>query len=349
MKITWIVNNINQVGGIEKVVCNLSSVFSEKNNWDVEIISLYSSKSNLFFNLNMNVRVIHCSLNVEDLSKTSLFKNIKSIIQKIDSNIIITCHEDISIAVILNKNLFHGKIIATQHCNNSFFTTKRKLVNAFFYRFADRFVVLTENDKCFYDKYRVKTEVIPNATYLRQHQISTVNNKEIISVGRLTEVKGFDLLIDAFALIHKKHEDWKLKIVGDGELRKALEKKVKDLNIEESVTITGFVNDVYSELKDAGIYVVSSKSEGFSMSFIEAMECGLPIISFDLPSSREIMGENYWGIVPNNDVYKLSEAINKLIASESLRANLSEVSLNRIQKYSIDNVNAQWINLIKNL
>ena len=111
-----------------------------------------------------------------------------------------------------------------------------------------------------------------------------------IAVGRLEEVKGYENLLHAFALVNKQIPEAKLLFVGDGSCRTALEKLTGNLNLTDSVLFAGMQENPYAWLAGADAFVLSSYSEGFPNAMIEAMACGLPVVSVDCPSGpREIL------------------------------------------------------------
>lgn len=116
-----------------------------------------------------------------------------------------------------------------------------------------------------------------------------------INVARLTEQKGQWHLIRAFRKVVEDFPDAKLLILGTGELKDYLQKLIEDLNLSENVTLLGFVDNPYDYLKRSDAFVFSSLFEGLGNSILEAMACGLPVISTDCDyGPREILEPNSW-------------------------------------------------------
>ena len=132
----------------------------------------------------------------------------------------------------------------------------------------------------------------------------------VIGVGRLTSQKGFDFLIRAFARLRERR-DARLVILGEGELRNDLETLVDELGLDKYVSLPGFVSNPYASLRQATVFVLSSRSEGLPTVLIEAMACGTSVIATDCPSGpREILEKGKWGrLVPVGDVPALALAI----------------------------------------
>lgn len=133
----------------------------------------------------------------------------------------------------------------------------------------------------------------------------------IISVGRLSSVKDFSSLIHAFNLVVKDKPGTRLLILGDGKERAMLEKLVQELGLEGCVSMPGFKDNPFAYIRQAKVFVLSSKSEGFPNVLVEAMACGCPIVSTDCPSGpREILNDGEFGyLVPVGNPRALATAI----------------------------------------
>lgn len=153
----------------------------------------------------------------------------------------------------------------------------------------DTTVVLCHDDA---QKYHFPTQVIYNPLTLQPGEPSLGNSKRFLAVGRFSRFhKGFDLLIEAFRIFAEKNKEWTLDIVGEGVEEKLYRKLIKDYRLEDRITIHPFTNHIQSYYSQAQVYVLSSRWEGFGLVLVEAMAHGLPIISSDLPTSKEIMGD----------------------------------------------------------
>lgn len=188
MKIAWIVTNINQLGGIEKVVCCLSNQFACKEKLSVQIISIFTKETNTFYPLEDNVTVKHLNYDWRTDSRLKFTRMIGKLMSSIDADIIMTCHHRTSYAVLLNRWRFKGKVVVTQHITNDCFTTKVRIANKIMFRFADKFIVLTKSDKQQYEKALCKAEIIRNANFDTVANPSGLTEKTILAAGRLEAV-----------------------------------------------------------------------------------------------------------------------------------------------------------------
>jgi len=141
-----------------------------------------------------------------------------------------------------------------------------------------------------------------------------------LAVGRLVYQKNFQLLIDAFAEVRKTCNA-RLMILGDGEERDELEAKVKSLNIRDDIEMPGFVENPYSYMKNAAVYVLSSRYEALPTVLIEAMYCGTQLVAVDCPSGpREILLDGKYGeLVPPESRGELANAIVRALEREEFK------------------------------
>nr|MBP3724350.1 glycosyltransferase [Campylobacter sp.] len=181
--------------------------------------------------------------------------------------------------------------------------------------------------------------------------------KSIICVGSLKAVKNHQMLIRAFSKISDK--EYKLYILGEGRLLKDLQNLVSELNLDNRVVFLGFDNNPYKYLSKAKIFVLSSNSEGFPNVLVEAMICGLPVISTDCKSGpREILAQNTdinlqlkndielakFGILtPINDIDKMTKAINLMIQDENLRNQYAKSIATRAMDFDISFIKKQYL------
>ena len=178
-----------------------------------------------------------------------------------------------------------------------------------------------------------------------------LSSKRIISIGNLITVKGYDLLISAWALIAQRYPEWSLDIFGKGELHNDLQNQVNCLMLTNSIRLAGTTKDVKSELKKSSFYVMSSRSEGLPMVLIESITCGLPIVAFDCETGpREIIQDNDCGIlVENGNVEKLALNIERMILDTELRKEMSIKALEKSKKYELTYIMEKWEKIFQEL
>lgn len=243
----------------------------------------------------------------------------------------------------------------------------------------DKFVVLT-NEDCHYWGALNNIEVIPNAAkyfdidkHCNNANPSGTNkecadagakspdaNKEcaapehrIIAVGRLDYQKGFDRLIQAWDLVQqtKEYANWHLDIFGQGEWREMLLGMIRERHLEKTAHIHRPTTQIGEEYRRSAMLVMSSHYEGFPMVMVEAMACGLPVVSFDYKCGpKDIIrhGENGL-LVKNGDIESLAGAMMRLMSDEPLRRKMSRNARNVVETYSEDSIMQKWMNLFVSL
>ena len=190
-----------------------------------------------------------------------------------------------------------------------------------------------------YDPH-LKTTVIYNPLTISPGTPSEGTSKRFLAVGRFSrQHKGFDLLIDAFNLFAQQNSEWKLDIVGEGPEEKMYRQKIAEYQLEDRILIHPFTNNIQAYYSQAQIYVLSSRWEGFGLVLVEAMAHGLPIVSSNLPTSLEIMGD--FGLYfQNGNIKELAEKLNE--ATQIDWRKKSEEALAIANRFDITKVKAQW-------
>ena len=216
----------------------------------------------------------------------------------------------------------------------------------------DKVVVLNKADCNKWRRWLPKTIYIYNPSTITCEQATTCENKQAIAVGRLNIQKGFDYLIDAWERVHQKYPDWQLDIFGEGALRSDLQAKIQEKGLANIINLKGVTNDIVKEYQKHSIYLMSSRSEGFPLVLIEASSCGLPIVSFDCPSGpSEIVehGGNGFLISPVGNIDAMANRVMQLMADKSLRQKMGQRSLELSQRFKLENIAAEWIELYNQL
>lgn len=177
------------------------------------------------------------------------------------------------------------------------------------------------------------------------------SSKVILAMGRLEMVKGFDSLIRAFASLAGRHPQWTLVIWGEGVERASLEKMVAEMGLVGRVNLPGLTNDPTEKMRNADLFVLSSRYEGFPNVLCEAMACGMPVVSFDCESGpSDIIHDGVDGLlVPAENIAALSGAIERLITNEAERCRLAACAPRIIERFGLGKIMGQWSDLVREL
>ncbi len=262
-----------------------------------------------------------------------------------------------------NKINDGSKKIAEIHLAKSFRSYKNQssIVSRTLTRFAeridesvvsklDKFVVLTDEDKFDWLNKHNTTRIynfvdVPNS-------ISSVKNKTAIAIGRLDYQKGFDTLVEIWAIVNKRYPDWRLDIYGSGQDKERLQAQIDRLRLNEVIKINTPTTDIYSKILDSSIYLLTSRYEGFGLVLAEAMACGVPPVSFACKCGpRDIItdGENGF-LVEQDDVDTFAERVCQLIENEPLRKEMGKNARRNIEeRFSEEVIMKQWEKLFAEL
>ncbi|MEF2146461.1 MAG: glycosyltransferase, partial [Desulfovibrionaceae bacterium] len=175
--------------------------------------------------------------------------------------------------------------------------------------------------------------------------------RTVLAVGRIAPQKGYDVLLDAFAQVSATHPQWRLCIAGGGGPTDSLKSQAKSLGIDDNVRFLGAVRDVGGLLRQAEIYVMSSRYEGFPNALCEAMASGLPCVSSDCPSGpAEIIEHEVNGLlVPNANAEALASALRRLMDDPGLRKRLAAKAAELTASFSENRIMDLWEDLLRRI
>lgn len=358
-KLLYVTNQICGPGGLERVLSIKTSFLINKFNYEIHILTLNQGKEPLFFDFNPNI--IHHDINVQGNPFkyfSSYRKGLKATFKKVKPNIILVCDDGLKgllIPIIIGKpckmiyERHVSKLISDKKGTNNFLTKIKFIIMNIGAKSYDKFVVLTNGNKNEWELDNLA--VISNPLPFFPEESSSLKNNKIISVGKLSTQKGFDLLIKAWSKISHKYPSWVIEIYGKGNDRQMLESLIKEHNLEKSFLINEPTKDIISKYLEASFYVMASRFEGFGMVLIEAMACGLPCISFDCPHGPgDIVIDNKNGyLVEHSNITLLSEKICLLIEDEVKRSDMALFAKENVTKFSPENIVNQWDNLFTEL
>ncbi len=205
----------------------------------------------------------------------------------------------------------------------------------------DEVVVLYQQDAEMYQKaFGFRPSTIYNPLTLKPGPLSDGHQKKFLAVGRFSpKHKGFDLLIQAFALFVQKNQEWQLDIVGDGPEKDQLAQLIIENSLQSRIQLHPFTNEIQVYYSSASIYVLSSRWEGFGLVMVEAMAHGLPVISSDLPSSKDILGD-FGLFFKNGDIQELAQRLEDATHLDWQKKSDEAISI--AQRFDINEIAGQW-------
>jgi len=362
-KILFVIPSLSG-GGAERVVVNLINFLDEEKyeKWLV----LFESKLDYKEKITSSVKIISLKKKTRwDFLK--LIWRLKSVIRNFKPNVVISFLFYANIITVLAKILSFSKRFKVIICEHNYapiylpksrFAVIKKILLKFTYSRADLIIAVSDSiKKALVTVFHIpefKIKRIYNPFYLEEIErlsredikldVFHEKNKILISIGRLTYQKRFDRLLRVFAEIRKKMDNVYLIILGKGELKKELQSLAEELNIDKFVYFVGFQKNPYAWLSKADVFVLTSDYEGLPNVIIEAMACGVPVVSTDcLSGPNEIITNGKNGIlVPPQDEKALAEAILKVLQDDNLKSKLIEEGRKRAQDFDIHKILPQY-------
>lgn len=368
-KVLFLISNLQIGGGAQRIASFLSNKLTEK--YDVSFITFYDSKSHYCYNGN------YISLK-ENPNSIDFFLRpfrVYKLIKSVCPDIIISFMDYVNFFAIVLKLVFRIKIplIITIHNNpklvyldrNRYFNFLIKklyplsVVDVIISICKEVQDVLEFNYKIKKDKLKMiyngidleKIKLMANDKVDDYEEI--FNNPQIIkfiTIGRLSYEKGHEYLINAYSKVITEIPNSKLFIIGEGPLRAQLEKLIKVKRLNNQVILLGLKENPYKYISKSNIFVLSSLNEGLPTVILEALACGLPIISTDCKTGpREILDKGKYGILTKvKDTRDLAQNMILLAKNPSLIHKYSILSLERAKFFDLNKIVNDWIDLIDN-
>lgn len=357
-KICFFSGDITRSGGTERVGTVIANELHKRGQFEISIVSLWEDKKKTFFHLEQGIkRDILFSDHVSGKKILTYVKAVRKYVENNQIDVLVDIDGILDLYSIpaLKKN--KCKLVSWEQFNYYVnpYVNYRKLTRKMSAKKADAIVVLTDEDKHFYEKETdVKTKLvrIHNPMPGNVNTISyNMDSKTIISVGRYTEQKGFDILIDVANQVFSKHSDWKWIVIGDGEDKYDLQQKIEKYKLQKNIILKEHVDDINEYYRKAAMYVLTSRYEGFGLVLTEAKTQGLPCISFNCPAGpKEIIADGINGyLVDCFDIEQMAGKINELIENENKRKLFSENALVGTEKFNIEEIVEQWSELFTQL
>lgn len=363
-------------GGIEKSIVALANLLAD--DYEVEIISSYQLFEKPAFDIDPRVEVRYLITRYKPNREAwkSSIKHLRPIsFVKESFNSVMTlalrrstmiraienCHSDI---IISTRDLFNTWLgtygrkscykIGWEHNHyHGDMSYADKVTKSA--KNLDALVLVSDSLRKFYKKQLADTKCkcfyIPNMLDSVPDQLSKLNEKRLISVGRLSREKGYEDLLDVFKLIHQEEPSWRLDIIGDGAQKNLLGDRIFNEGLKECVTLYGFQDKTFINnlLSKSSIYLMTSVTESFGIVLIEAMSYGLPCVAFDsAEGATELIQDGVNGyLISYRNKEEYAKKVVELIRNKKLRTKLGSAGRKTSLNYTGDKVKRDWIKLLK--
>lgn len=356
-KIIFYYKSMNRFGGVERVISNTANALSQY--YDITILTKDSLNCN--YQLNKDIKIDSLYVMQENSKNRSILniiksrKKLKKYIKSNHCDYIYTATIIETLEVFLLGKRYLNKLVATEH--GSFFASNKiyMLLRKIIFPKIHQLIAFTTLDYEEYNKLGFPTTYIPHLLQYQSkyHNEVDYSKKEniILNVGRLTNDKQQKNLITLWAEMVKKYniDNWKLIIVGSGELKQDLEILIQSKHISDFVELYNATPHIEEYYKKASIFAFTSKMEGFGMVLTEAMSYQIPCISFNCPSGpRDIIndGENGF-LIPENDYEMYEIRLLTLIKDNALRENMAKNAKLTIEHWDNDLIIKKMLKVFK--
>jgi glycosyltransferase involved in cell wall biosynthesis len=362
-----VANNIEELGGAQRVTHNLASMLHEAGH-RVTVVGInhhpephdYGHRPYRWLTLNeeaepaaptvtgLGARLdprVRAAARAHERARQDAVDRLSALFATVDEGVVV-CMQIWSMNWVGPADTDHLHVIGMSH--ESFDATlgssRWERVQRW-YRDVDLLLLLTEHDA-----HRFELEgfnnvgVMHNSLSYYPDTASDLSSDVVVAAGRLAPEKGYDRLVEAFARVAGKHPGWVLRIYGTGPLRGRLEKQVESLGLTDRVELPGLADDIEKALLGSSVFALSSIHEGLPMALAEGMACGLACVAFDCaPGVREMITDGVDGIVvPPRNVEALADGLERLMSDEALRRSYGAAARESITRFAPDQVLAQW-------
>lgn len=368
MKLIYCHADVYNPGGMERVLLNKLRWWVQRGGYELMVVTTDQHGRPPFYEFPPEVKMVDLGINYKDdngrnpIAKTLGYlrrrkkhrEALTELLMREKADVVISLYPsessfipDIPDGSLKMLELHYNKLFRLQYNRKGLLgladRIRMRLDEKIVRRF-DNFIVLTRQDAEMWGSLP-NLSVMPNAAVTMPHIERKPGNHRVIAVGRLDYQKGFDRLLDAWALLPERlRADWHLDIFGQGEWEDKLKAQIERLGIDASAAVNKPTNAIFDEYAKSDFLVMTSHYEGFPMVLIEAMACGVPAVCFDfLCGPRDIIAEGVNGlIVPEGNLQAFADAMQKLMENPDLLEDMSAHASKISEVYSQDSIMKRW-------
>lgn len=384
MRITFLVRNIWGIGGTIKTTLNTAEALVELGH-DVTIASFVRHKAKSDFAIDPRIRVVDLwdvrrpadggerlsivdrwrrwrpsfldadKVNNQGESSALLDRRVKRYLRGLDTDVVIGTQVSVNLYMAEYAPPGAYAMVAQEHLYlEQYKEPVRRRIDAEYAKF-DAIVTITEADANAYREafpaLADKITCIPNSIPASTRPPSALDRPLVMTAGRLTGMKGFDILVKAFAQVAEEFPDWRLKIFGRGRDRDKLRGLIAEHGLDGRVELPGAVTPLDAEWQRASIAVVPSRFEPFGLVIVEAMAAGLPVVATAVKFGplEIIESEDNGLLVPPKQPKPLAKALARLMRDADLRRRLADGGMRTAAKYEPSQVVKAHVDLFERI
>lgn len=348
-KAMFFIGNMSESGGTERVLSLVAGGLSGRG-YDIFIVSLKGG-GEVFFPLERNVRIYWRE---REISGTGIIGTLCYLIRilenekpdfLVDVDVILGCY-----SIFLKWKMPEMHWISWEHFNYYYHFRRnrllRRIVRRLVVRYADVLVVLTDEDKGYYQKnlnLKCRITRIYDPVPYQPRNCKGREKPFIFAAGRLTRAKGFDLLIQSWKILERRYPEWSVVVAGKGEERDRLKEAVEKAGIER-LKFIGNTRDIETYYEKAAFFVLPSRDEGFGMVLAEAMCFFLPTVSYACKTGpKEIIEDGRTGfLVPPGDTKAFAKKMELLMKDKNLRERMGAKAGSSVRRFEKERILDEW-------
>ena len=357
MKMLFYFFHLTTPGGAERMVCRLASEMHARGH-DVQIVSLDAPGAASFYPLPSGVAWHRLGLRPGIGDKIRRAWILRRLLrrERPDAFVGFVMSGDKTVyAAVLGSG---APLISAERNAPMMYSLKMGPIRRALYfnlmRLCRRITVQFEGYRDGYPAYlRDRIVAIPNpvsrASAFARPAGGDAGVRTLLAVGRLDDQKRFDVLLDAYALISPEFADWRLRIVGEGERRGDLERRIRSLGLTDRAALAGATADIHREHLNAHLFVLPSRWEGFPNALAEALAHGLPAVGFaGCPGVSDLITDGSNGVLAPgvDDPESLAGALRRLMADDGLRQEMGEHAIESVSAFDPGTVFDRWETLL---
>ncbi len=372
MKIVYFFPQLAIYGGTERILIDKMNYLADHYGYEVYALTYEQGQSALAYPLSENV--IHVDLRVplwhaykynyvkriliRRNKKKILFHRFDTFISDVRPDILVATpyHEEI-LEMALNSPHCMVRLVES-HLNKRFSVDKDPRIKRFSLRrisawikmrhvekLISRFdcmVVLNQGDADDWSKY-IRTKVIYNMVHLNEGDVSSLENKKVIFVGRYSKQKGIPDLFRVWEQVYRRHPDWQLNLYGG--MGEEYDYACAEADrLQMNIHVNEATSDIFNKYRESSIFVLTSIYEPFGLVLPEAMSCGLPVVSFDCPyGPANIISDGIDGfLIKNRDINAFADKICSLIEDIKLRQQMGRAAIMSSKRFAADSIMPEW-------
>lgn len=351
MRITFIAASLGD-GGAERVVSELATEMSDMGH-AVSIIVVGSSSR--AYTIAEGIPVIDCAKKypVPGVGFLNRVADIRKTVRSLGSEVCISFNTTVNIYAALACGGLPCRLVLSERNDPRYYPAGKvqRALRALLYGRADRYVFQTQEAKSWFsEKIQRRGTIIFNPINRDLPAIHPgQRSKRVVTAARLEPQKNLKMAIDAFEKLHREYPDYQFEIYGKGSLYGELADYIASRKLQGRVHLMGNSNTLYTDILDAGMFILSSDFEGMSNSMLEAMALGIPTISTDYPSggARAVIRDGENGLLIGvGDTDGLYRAMKRIIEEPELAARLSKNGAALRRELSVEKIARQWLEFI---